>query len=185
MSIETTDADESKALGMLVNNATLTVFKSQGDAEAALRQLARGGYDLGKVSMVAREGDGITPGPGHSNDNGRGSAGVSWGGIKGMLVGSGLFVVPGIGSLVVAGPLLKWIVRAMGTVIGPDKLDAMAAGLIQLGIPRASILRCEDALKSGKVILVAEGSAMAMILAREILRRTPVEVIEQHVRLPS
>ena len=31
---------------MSVNNATLTVFKSEVDAEAAVRQLARDGYDL-------------------------------------------------------------------------------------------------------------------------------------------
>jgi hypothetical protein len=174
MLTETMEADESNARGMLVNNATLTVFKSQEDVEAALRQLARGGYDLGRVSMVACE-----------RGSSAATADVSWAGVRGMLVGSGLFVVPGIGSLLVAGPLLTWIVRAMGNVSGPDKLDAMAAGLIQLGIPRQSILRCEGALRSGKVVLIAEGSAMAMILAREILRRTPVEVIEQHARLPE
>jgi hypothetical protein len=174
---------------MLVNNATLTVFKSHGDAEAALRQLARNSYDLAKISVVGRDGDderglscklvsdgGATPSA---------KAGPPWGGIKGMLVGYGSFVVPGIGSLIVAGPLLTWIVRAMGTVVEPDKLDAMSAGLEQLAIPKESIQRCHGALKSGKVVLIAEGTAMAMILAREVLRRTPVEMIEQHVRLPE
>jgi uncharacterized membrane protein len=171
-----------------VNNATLTVFKSQADAEVAVRQLARDGYDLSKVSMVGRDADSDARVGGYPNENGRGSTsaevGVSWGGIRGMLVGFGFFPVPGLGSLVVAGPLLTWIVRSMGPVVGPDKLGAMADGLHQLGIPKDSIRRCEAALKSGKVVLIAEGSAMAMILAREAFRRTPVEVIEQHLRLP-
>jgi hypothetical protein len=174
---------------MLVNNATLTVFKSQGDAEAAVRQLARSGYDLAKISVVGRDGDDerglsskLVAGDGAASST---KPAPPWGGIKGMLVGYGAFVVPGIGSLVVAGPLLTWIVRAMGTVVGPDKLDAMSAGLNQLAIPKESIERCQGALRSGKVVLIAEGSAMAMILAREVLRRTPVEVIEQHVRLPE
>jgi hypothetical protein len=173
---------------MLANNATLTVFKSQADAEVAVRQLARDGYDLSKVSMVGRDADSDAHVAGYPNEDGRGSSpagvGVSWGGIRGMLVGSGFFLVPGIGSLVVAGPLLSWIVQSMGAAPGPDKLGATAAGLHQLGIPKDSVLRCEAALKAGKVLVIAEGSAMAMILAREVFRRTPVEVIEQHVRLP-
>ncbi len=172
-----------------MNNATLTVFKSQADAEAAIRQLARDGYDLGKVSIVGRDGDSDARVTGYLNEDGKGSssakAGMSWGGIRGMLVGSGFFLVPGIGSLVVAGPLLRRIVQSMGTVASPDKLGAMGAGLSRLGIPRDSGLRCETALKSGKVVIIVEGSAMAMILAREVFRRTPVEVIEQHVRLPE
>jgi hypothetical protein len=174
---------------MLVNNATLTVFKSQGDAESAVRQLAKNGYDLAKISVVGRDGDDERELPNTSVAGGGGTSSDKpsppWGGIKGMLVGYGSFVVPGVGSLVVAGPLLTWIVRAMGTVVGPDKLDAMSAGLKQLAIPKESIQRCQGALKSGKVVLIAEGSALAMILAREVLRRTPVEVIEQHVRLPE
>ena len=173
---------------MSVNNATLTVFKSEVDAEAAVRQLARNGYDLSKVSMVGRDGDHAVPVETHRDENLPGGSpamvGASWGAIRAMLVGSGFFLVPGIGPLIVAGPLLTLIVRAMGTVVGPDKLFAMAAGLDELGIPKDTIVRCQAALKSGKVVLIAEGSAMAMILAREVFRRTPVEVIEQYARFP-
>jgi hypothetical protein len=172
---------------MSANNATLAVFKSRTDVEAALRELARDGYDLGKVSMVGCDADNAACAAGDLNENGQGSTsakvGVSWGEIRGMLVGSGLFLVPGIGSLFVAGPLLTWIVRSMGPVFGTDRLGAMADGLHQLGIPKDSILRCEAALKSGKVVVITEGSAMAIIHAREVFRRTPVEVIEQHLRL--
>jgi len=171
---------------MLASNATLTVFKSQTDAESAVRQLAQDGYDLSQVSMVGCDADSEGHVSGHLNEDGGAipseRAGTSWGGIRGMLVGSGFFLVPGIGSLVVAGPLLTRIVQSMGPVVGPDKLGAMADGLQQLGIPKDSFLRCAAALKSGKVVIIAEGSAMAMIHAREVFRRTLVEVIEHHVR---
>jgi hypothetical protein len=184
---ETTRDGEAEAI--TVNNATLTVYNSQVDAEAAVRQLARSGYDLGKVSMVGRDADSDARVGGYLNEDGRGissaSVGVAWGGIRGMLVGSGFLLVPGVGSLLVAGPLLTWVVRSLGAVVGPDKLGALAVALNEIGIPKDSILRCEAALKSGKVLLIVEGSAMAMILAREVFRRTPVEVIERHVRLPA
>ncbi len=171
------------------SNATLTVFKSQADAEAAIRQLAKDGYDLSKVSMLGRDWDGGEQLPVRSNDNGQPGPSAppcpSWGGIRGMLVGSGFFVVPSIGPLVVAGPLLTWIIRSMGTLPGPDKQGAMGVALHQLGIPAASVSRCQAALRSGKVVVIAEGSAMMMILAREIFRRTPVEVLEQHMHPPD
>ena len=171
------------------NNATLTVFRSQADAEAAIRQLARDGYDLGKVSMVGRDASGDVRAAGSASSKAQVTspkAGApSWDGIRGMLVGSGFIVVPSIGPLVVAGPLLTWIVRSMGASPGPDKQNAMGAGMHNLGIPEHSVLRCEAALKIGKVIVIAEGSAMMMILAREVFRRTPVEVIEQHLHPPD
>lgn len=171
------------------SNATLTVFRSRADAESAIRQLARDGYDLSKVSMVGRDADGGAHAAGSANNGAQASssteAAPSWGGIRGMLVGSGFVLVPGIGPLVVAGPLLTWIVRSMGTSPEPDKQGAMGDGLHHLGIPEKSVLRCEEALRIGKVVVIAEGSAMMMILAREVFRRTQVEVIEQHLHPPD
>lgn len=166
------------------NNATVTVFKSPVDAEAAIRQLARGGYDLGKVSMLGRDAVGEIPSA-NSDGPANPTGAPSWNGIRGMLVGTGFMVVPSIGPLVVAGPLLTWIVQSMGTSPEPDKQNAVGAGLHHLGIPKQSVVRYEDALRMGKVVIIAEGSAMMMILAREVFRRTPVEVIEQHLHAPD
>lgn len=170
------------------SNATLTVFKSPSDAESAIRQLAKDAYDLGRVSMVGRDAGDL-----HAADVVHGkvqtsvpTAGTpSWAGIRGMLVNSGFIVVPSIGPLLVAGPLLTWIVQSMGTAFGPNKQDALAAGLHHLGIPEQSVLRCEAALRIGKVVVIAEGSVMMMILAREVFRRMPVEMIEQHLHPPD
>lgn len=171
------------------SNVTLTVFKSQADAEAAIRQLARDGYDLGRVSMVGRDAAGAPYVAGAANNNAparpEAATPPTWAAIRGMLVGSGYFLVPSIGPLVVAGPLLPWIVQSMGTAPGPDKQEAMGAGLHRLGIPADGVRRCEDALRIGKVVIIAEGSAMMMILAREVFRRTPVEVIEQYLHPPD
>jgi hypothetical protein len=42
-----------------------------------------------------------------------GKSGAFWGGLWGMLSGSALFVIPGIGPLLAAGPLVAWIVAAL------------------------------------------------------------------------
>ena len=41
-----------------------------------------------------------------------GKLGAFWGGLWGMRFGSAFFFVPGVGPLLVAGPLVTWIVGA-------------------------------------------------------------------------
>ena len=39
-----------------------------------------------------------------------GKVGAFWGGFWGLLFGSALFMIPGLGPILVAGPLVAWIV---------------------------------------------------------------------------
>ena len=49
---------------------------------------------------------------------GLGETGGLWGGFWGLLVGSGFFFIPGIGPLMVFGPLVSWIIGALeGAVV--------------------------------------------------------------------
>ena len=42
-----------------------------------------------------------------------GKTGAFWGGFWGLLFGSAFFAIPGIGPILVAGPLVAWIVAAV------------------------------------------------------------------------
>jgi mannose/fructose/N-acetylgalactosamine-specific phosphotransferase system component IIC len=96
------------------------------------------------------------------------------------LVGSGFFLIPGIGPLLVAGPLVGMIVGALegGVVVGG--LSVLGAGLYSLGIHKDSIMKCETALKSGKFVVIAHGSVGDATHAKEILNRTKPETLEHH-----
>jgi hypothetical protein len=59
-------------------------------------------------------------------------------------------------------------------------LSAIGAGLYSLGIPKDSILQYETALKSGKYVVIAHGSAEETTHAREIINRTKPETLEHH-----
>ena len=59
-------------------------------------------------------------------------------------------------------------------------LSAIGAGLYSLGIPKDSILQYETALKSGKFVVIAHGSAGETTHAREIINRTNPETLEEH-----
>jgi hypothetical protein len=109
-----------------------------------------------------------------------GKMGAFWGGIWGMLFGSAFFLIPGIGPLIVAGPLVSWIVGALEGAVVVGGLSAVGAGLYSLGIPKDSILQYETALKTDKFLLIAHGSADEITRAKEILSRTKPETLQHH-----
>jgi hypothetical protein len=75
-----------------------------------------------------------------------------WGGLWGMLfgsalfvVGSALFVLPGIDPLLVFGPSASWVVGVLGGVIVVGGLSTLAAALLDTGIPEKSCRNHETA----------------------------------------
>lgn len=109
-----------------------------------------------------------------------GKTGAFWGGLWGLLFGSAFFWIPGLGPLLVAGPLVSWIVGALEGAIAVGGLSAIGAGLYSLGIPKDSILQYETALKTDKFVLIAHGSTDDMTHAKEILNHTKPDTLDHH-----
>ncbi|MDP2815817.1 MAG: hypothetical protein Q8O19_03975, partial [Rectinemataceae bacterium] len=106
--------------------------------------------------------------------------GAFWGMMWGIVFGSAFFWIPGLGPLLVAGPLVGFIVGALeGAVVGGG-LSVLGASLYSLGIPKDSILRYETALKADKFVLVVHGSVEESAHAREILKSTKPEILDHH-----
>jgi hypothetical protein len=109
-----------------------------------------------------------------------GGIGAFWGWIWGCFFGSAFFFIPGIGPLLVAGPLVVWIVGALESAVVVGGLSAIGGGLAGLGIPKDSILKYETALKTDKFVVVAHGSADEISRAKGILSDTDAEALEHH-----
>ena len=106
-----------------------------------------------------------------------GKQGAFWGGIWGMLFGAAFFAIPGIGPVLVAGPLVAWIIGALEGAVVVGGLSALGAGLYSIGIPKNSVVKYELALKSDKFLLLAHGTTDEVAKARDIMQTThPVEV---------
>jgi hypothetical protein len=97
------------------------------------------------------------------------------------LFGSAFFAIPGLGPVLVAGPLVAWIVGALEGAVFVGGLSAVGAGLFSLGIPKDSVLKYETALKTDKFLLVVHGSAEEVEKAREVLESTHPENVTFHV----
>jgi hypothetical protein len=165
-------------------NSVVAIFKSHVEAETAVKELQRSGFNMKQLSIVGRDYHTDEHVVGYYNAGERmkywGKAGAFWGGIWGLLFGSAFFMIPGIGPLLVAGPLVGWIVGGLEGAVVVGGLSALGAGLYSLGIPQDSILQYETDLKSGKYIVIAHGSAEETIRARKIINNAHPETLQEH-----
>jgi uncharacterized membrane protein len=169
---------------MAKNNAVVGVYNSHTEAEAAVKELQRSGFDMQKLSIVGKDYHTEEHVIGYYNAGDRmkfwGKLGAFWGGFWGLLFGSALFLIPGIGPVVVFGPLVSWIVGALEGAVVVGGLSALGAGLYSIGIPKDSIMQYETALKSDKFLVIAHGTAAEVAQAKSILETTGAAQVAAH-----
>jgi uncharacterized membrane protein len=162
-----------KGNDMSDKNAVVAIYESHAQAEEALKELQRSGFDMKKLSIVGKDYHTEEHVVGYYNAGDRmkrwGKTGAFWGGFWGLLFGSAFFAIPGIGPVLVAGPLVAWIVAALEGAVVVGGLSAVGAGLYSIGIPKDSIVQYESALKSDKFLLLAHGTAEEVERAKGIM----------------
>ncbi len=169
---------------MSEKNSVVATFSSHTQAEDAVRELQKDGFDMKKLSIVGKDYHTDEHVVGYYTTGDRmlywGKLGAFWGGFWGLLLGSAFFWVPGVGQLVVAGPLVMWIVGALEEAAVFGGLTALGAGLYSIGIPKNSVLQYETAVKNDKLLLVAHGTADEVQRARDLLHQTGAETTTVH-----
>ena len=157
-------------------NSVVAVYDTHEQAELAIRELQEAGVDMKSLSIAAKDTHTDEPVVGYYNMGDRmkhwGKVGAFWGGFWGLLFGSALFAIPGIGPILVAGPLVAWIVAGVEGAAVVGGVSALGAGLLSVGIPRDSVLKYETALKTDKFLLIVHGSAEDVDRAKNITAGT-------------
>jgi uncharacterized membrane protein len=170
---------------MSEKNAVVAIYGSHSQAEEALKELQRSGFDMKKLSIVGRDYHTEEHVVGYYNAGDRmkrwGRSGAFWGGVWGLLLGSAFFAIPGIGPVLVAGPLVAWIVGALEGAVVVGGLSAIGAGLYSIGVPKDSIVQYESAIKSDKFLLLAHGTPEEVEKARGIMRTSQPADVAVHV----
>src|SRR5271155_310204 len=158
---------------MSEQNAVVAVYATHVDAEAAVKELQRAGVDMHTLSIVGKDTHTDEHVVGYYNAGDRmkrwGKTGAFWGGFWGLLFGSAFFAIPGIGPILVAGPLVAWIVGALEGAALVGGLGAVGAGLYSIGIPKNSVIDYETAVKSDKFVLIVHGAAAEVAKAKDVL----------------
>jgi hypothetical protein len=164
-------------------NAVVAVYGTHTEAEAAIKELQRAGIDMKTLSIVGKDYHTDEHAVGYYNSGDRmmywGKNGAFWGGFWGLLFGSAFFAIPGIGPVLVAGPLVAWIVGAAEGAVVVGGLSAIGAGIYGMGIPKDSVIQYEAELKTDKFLLMVHGTTSEVEKAKDVLETT------DHVRLTT
>jgi hypothetical protein len=169
-------------------NSVVAIYPSHTAAEVAIKELQQADFDMKKLSIIGRDYHTDEHVVGYYNTGDRmkawGKTGAFWVGLWCLLFGSAFFWIPGLGPLLVGGPLVVMIVGALESAAVVGGLSALGAGLFSMGIPKDSVVRYETALKTGKFVLIAHGSTEDLARARKILDLTKPETLDHHQQEP-
>ncbi|MGA3172726.1 MAG: general stress protein [Chthoniobacteraceae bacterium] len=160
----------------MTTNSVIAIYDTHEQAEHAVKELQQAGIDMKSLSIAARNTHTDEHVVGYYNIGDRmkywGKVGAFWGGFWGLLFGSALFAIPGLGPILVAGPLVAWIIAGLEGAAVVGGVSAVGAGLVSIGIPKDSVLKYDVALKTDKFLLIVHAAPEEVARAKEIIGGT-------------
>jgi hypothetical protein len=169
--------------------SVVAIFVEHSTAEKAVRELKKWDPDIRRVSIVGRDYQNQDSVVGFYTTGERvrywGKMRAFWDGFWSLLGGAGLFIVPGMGLVVVAGPVGVWIIDALEGAISVGGVTALGAGLVSLGVPKDNVLKYESSIKAGKFLLISQGTVEEVNRTRDILQTAEAEEVEIHHMPPE
>src|SRR5277367_2903141 len=95
----------------------VAIYPDHGAAEQAVAKLRDVSFDVTRLSIIGKDYHTEEKVVGYYTTGDRmrywGVRGAFWGGIWGLLLGAGFFMLPGVGSVLVGGPFLGALVTGL------------------------------------------------------------------------
>jgi uncharacterized membrane protein len=161
-------------------NSAVAVFHTHQKAEETIRELQKSGFDIKKLSIIGKDYHMDEQVVGYYNTGDRmmswGQNGAFWGALWGMLFGSAFFMIPGVGPVLVAGPLVAWIVATIEGAAVMGGLGVLGGALASIGIPDNSVVQYITELKTGKFLLIVHGTDEEVDRAKHMLDKSPTTI---------
>jgi len=161
-------------------NATATrddpvigVYDTRSGAETAMNALARGGFDMHKLSVFGKgcQSDEHPHAFYTLGDRVRawGVTGGFWGAAWALLLGSAVFVMPPFGIVAAAGPISGALVAALEGAAIVGGVSVLSAALASIGVPHDRAIRYEADVLADRFLVIVHGSPDDTASARSIL----------------
>jgi uncharacterized membrane protein len=162
------------------------VFSTRRETEQALGELRTAGFDMNRVSVIAKDADskgdiaGIDVHDSADNKADEGATkgaltGGTLGGLTGLLVGLGLVAIPGIGPIMLAGASATAIATTLaGTALGAAA-GSLIGALVGMGIPEEEAKAYSDRVARGDYLVLVDGSEAEVAKAETILSRGGIQ----------
>ena len=162
------------------------VFSSRSEAEYALGELRDAGFNMDRVSVIAKDADrkgdiaGVETSDRVGNKADEGAAtgavtGTVLGGLTGLLVGLGTLAIPGVGPVLLAGEVATALATtAVGAGIGAAAGSLLGA-LVGLGIPEERAKIYSDRVSRGDYLVIVDGTDAEIRQAENILTNRGIQ----------
>jgi len=161
----------------------LALFPDESRAERAVHELIERNFPMDMISLLGKAhsgGDdalGLYYASAEERVKGWGKMGAFWGGLWGLFTGAaGLFLIPGLGPLFAAGPVVEAIVGAAagagvggGVMAGAAALSHLVVGMRRMGIPEDKLEAVHAAIKSGQYVVMLRVDLDEVTRWRELL----------------
>ena len=156
----------------------LALYASPSTAAAGARAVHAAGAQHDRISVITRNHDedtalaaqmDATPGVELEDSRAAGRLGE----LSGYVLAAMALVLPGIGSIVAAGPLSAGLGEAAGHVAG-----GLASALAKAGVPEDRALTFEHAVKQGAVLIGVHTDAPALPVIRAALEGSGATLVE-------
>jgi hypothetical protein len=158
---------------MLQENAMVVIYNDPQRTREAVKELERAGFNLNQLSLVGIVRPGKRVAVACYSDGSYikcwGDRSTLWNSLCSAIKGWAFLSLPGIGPMLVSGPLALWIVAALENAAIFSNLSAFGATLYSIGIPKDKVQDYETALREGNYLLVAHGPAREIKRARQVL----------------
>ncbi len=149
----------------------IAVYDSLSSARDAVESLIENGYDAEDISVVTYDDQGqygriLDAGDldtlGTADDDVSAGEGAAFGALAGLAVGMGSLLIPGIGPVIAAGPLVSALAGgAVGAAAGAAT-GGLVAALVDMGVPEEDAhTYAESVRRGGATVIVRTGDDRA------------------------
>lgn len=168
-----------------MDDSVIAVFDDHDAADAAIKRLSAGGFDMKKLSVVGKGYHTEDKVVGFYNVGDRikiwGKRGAVWGGLWGLFFGGLFLSIPIVGHVIFLGYIATAALSAAEGAVVVGGLSVLGAALTSLGIPKDSVLKYETAIKADGFLVMAHGTTTEMARAKDILGSGHPSSLEHHV----
>lgn len=169
--------------------AVVAVFSDHAAAEAAVRKLNLGGFDIKHLSVVGKGYHVDEQVVGFYNQGDRvrfwGTRGALWGGLWSLFFGGVFLTLPVVGPVIMLGYLAATAVSVIEGAVLVGGMSALAAALYGLGIPKDSVLAYETDIKADAFLVMAHDTPSRIALAKAILETADATRVDVHAATPD
>ena len=165
-----------------LGSSIVAVYPDHASAEEAVKILEGAGFSLKNISIMGRDFQATETPVGFVTTGDIASQGATtgaWaGGIFGLLMGAAFLILPGIGPVIVAGPLSAALLGGIEGAIAGAAIGGISGALVGLGVSKEHALKYVTELKAGKFVVTLHGTHEEVIRAQNLLQGGQAETAE-------